>query len=294
MTDPRAPQGADAVGTPTAKSEAKPGGVPGWVWPVATVVLGLLGVGALVAASLLPSGAPAGGAVPSPAAGTSPGAASTPSVAATSRPVVTIAPSLTPGALAGGVGDTPIAELADPAWVSRVAEAAGIPERALAAYAGAALEVAQSTPGCGLGWNTVAAIGLVETEHASLGGATLASDGTVEPAIIGIPLDGKKANAVRDTDDGKLDGDTTWDRAVGPMQFIPSTWKKAAQDGNRDGVEDINNIDDAALAAAVHLCEVGGDLTQAKNWIAAVSAYNPSDEYNKKVSEAATRYATFQ
>ncbi len=41
-----------------------------------------------------------------------------------------------------------VAELADAAWVSRMAAAAGIPERALAAYAGATLRMAQDAPGC--------------------------------------------------------------------------------------------------------------------------------------------------
>jgi membrane-bound lytic murein transglycosylase B len=78
------------------------------------------------------------------------------------------------------------------------------------------------------------------------------------------------------------------------MQFIPSTWDKTAQDGNRDGKKDINQIDDAALAAALHLCEVGGDLTKPENWIAAIAAYNPSVEYNTAVAEAANRYATLR
>ena len=35
---------------------------------------------------------------------------------------------------------------------------------------------------------------------------------------------------------GRLDGDDTWDRAVGPMQFIPSTWAWSGRDGDGDGV----------------------------------------------------------
>jgi membrane-bound lytic murein transglycosylase B len=145
-----------------------------------------------------------------------------------------------------------------------------------------------------VGWNTLAAIGFVETEHASMNGATLHSDGSVTPAIIGLPLDGNGVAAVPDTDGGAVDSDPEWDRAVGPMQFIPAVWKTAAQDGNRDGATDINQIDDAALAAAMHLCEAGGDLTKAENWIAAISAYNPSIEYNNRVAEAASHYATLR
>ncbi len=43
-------------------------------------------------------------------------------------------------------------------------------------------------------------------------------------------------NATRligDTDGGALDGDPVVDRAVGPMQFIPSTWARWSRDGER-------------------------------------------------------------
>lgn len=252
-----------------------------WVWPAVTAGLALLGAGALAAAALVPS------------TGIQP-AASDPAVPI---PTATAAPTRTPTASvspAARTNDTPIAELADPAWVTRIAAAGNIPERALYAYAGAAIEVSTTSPSCGLGWNTLAAIGLVETEHGSMNNATLNPDGTVTPAIIGIPLDGNGTNPVPDTDVGKIDGDTTWDRAVGPMQFIPSTWEAAAQDGNRDGTKDINQIDDAALGTAMHLCDVGGDLTKAENWIAAINAYNPSVDYNNRVAEAATHYATLR
>jgi membrane-bound lytic murein transglycosylase B len=92
-----------------------------------------------------------------------------------------------------------------------------------------------------------------------------------------------------DTDHGQYDGGTTWDHAVGPMQFIPSTWAQAGQDGNKDGAKDINQIDDAALAAAMHLCDVGGDLSLAQNRITAISAYNDSVDYNNKVADAANQ-----
>lgn len=254
-----------------------------WFWPTLTTTLALFGVGALVAAAFMPtaSARPDAAALP------------TPTTMATVAP--TEAPPLTPSpSAASAATDTPVAELADPAWITRIAASGSIPERALYAYAGAAIEVSKTNPTCGLGWNTLAAIGLVETEHGSMNDATLRPDGTVAPAIIGIPLDGNGTIPVPDTDSGTIDGDTTWDRAVGPMQFIPSTWANAAQDGNRDGKKDINQIDDAALATAMHLCEVGGDLTQPENWIDAIRAYNPSVPYNNRVAEAANHYATLR
>lgn len=186
---------------------------------------------------------------------------------------------------------TAISQLADAGWVASTARRVGISERALAAYAGASLAVGQTHPGCGLGWNTLAAIGQVESGHGTLNGAVIDGDGIATPTILGPALDGADGVAtVSDTDRGRLDGDTTWDHAVGPMQFIPATWQKAAQDGNGDGTTDVNQIDDAALGAAVYLCDVGGDLTVAENWIAAVSAYNQSTEYNNQVAEAADTY----
>ena len=51
---------------------------------------------------------------------------------------------------------------------------------------------------------------------------------TLNP-ILGPVLNGVgDVAAIPDTDGGRWDGDTTWDRAVGPMQFIPSSWRSGA------------------------------------------------------------------
>ncbi len=118
----------------------------------------------------------------------------------------------------------------------------GIPSRAVRAYQQAAVAA-----GCGIPWTLVAAIGRVESNHGQFGGATLLSDGRSDPPIIGIPLDGRPGVAeIKDTDGGKWDGDTTYDRAVGPMQFIPSSWAIFGVDGDGDGKIDPFDIDDAA------------------------------------------------
>ncbi|WP_210648964.1 lytic transglycosylase domain-containing protein [Nocardioides sp. SYSU D00065] len=184
-----------------------------------------------------------------------------------------------------------VAELADPAWVSASAAALDIPPRALAAYAGASVAVTDTHPGCGLGWNTLAAIGEVESEHGTIGRSVLDDDGDTDPPILGVPLDGDGVAEIPDTDDGSLDQDAEWDRAVGPMQFIPSTWEEHATDGNGDGVPDVHNLDDAALTAAAYLCSTGTDLTQPDDWTAAITSYNPDAGYHNRVAEAATRYA---
>ncbi len=254
-----------------------------WLLPTAAGVLAVLGAGALIAAAFSPTGSAA-----APASAPSPTA---PMSAASAAPSRTPTPTAG-GAAAVDVQDLPISQLADPDWVSRIAQESGIPERALAAYAGAALSVAQTNPGCKIGWNTLAAIGQVESEHGTMNGAHLNDRGVATPSIIGIPLDGNGTAKVPDTDHGRYDGDSQWDHAVGPMQFIPSTWAQVAQDGNKDGAKDINQMDDAALAAALHLCDVGGDLTIAQNWITAIGAYNDSVDYNNKVAAAVTQYAS--
>jgi PKD repeat protein len=107
----------------------------------------------------------------------------------------------------------------------------------------------------------------------------LYSDGTSAPRIIGIPLNGDGTALIRDTDHGALDGDTVYDHAVGPMQFIPSTWATWGVDGNGDGVISPFNIYDAALAAADYLCAAGGDLRTSAGQVKAVLTYNDSAEY---------------
>lgn len=196
---------------------------------------------------------------------------------------------------AAGTGATsavrPLAEVADPAWVARIAAASDIPTRALAAYGGAELRLAVERPGCHLSWTTLAAIGRVESDHGRYGGGGLDAAGVASPAIVGVALAGGDTLRVRDTDGGALDGDAVWDRAVGPMQFIPSTWASAGRDGNGDGVANPQQIDDAVLAAAHYLCDAGGDLSQSANWIRAVAAYNPNIAYNNRVADAANAYA---
>lgn len=185
----------------------------------------------------------------------------------------------------------PISELPRSAWLRDASERTEIPVRVLAAYAGASLRLAQTQPECGLGWNTLAGIGAVESVHGSYLGARAEADGAVSPPIIGIPLDGSEGvMAIADTDDGELDGDAEWDRAVGPMQFIPTTWDTYAQDGNLDGRADPHQIDDAVLTAALYLCQTGGDVTTDDGWTAALSTYNRSVSYAHEVADLAESY----
>jgi membrane-bound lytic murein transglycosylase B len=181
----------------------------------------------------------------------------------------------------------------DPEQLQRVAASANIPVRALEAYAGAALRIAQEQPGCNLSWSTLAAIGRVESIHGTLGGGHIQADGWPSEPIVGVPLNGGPGvRAIRDTDGGKWDGDSTWDRAVGPMQFIPSTWRRWAVDANGDGVAHPQHIDDSSLAAARYLCASGRDLRDGRAWTDAILSYNRSESYVRTVHGWANRYAT--
>jgi len=158
---------------------------------------------------------------------------------------------------------------------------ADIPALLLSVY------TAQATACPGLPWQVVAAIGKVESDHGRFDGSSVGPDGVVSPPIIGIALNGTNGTAaIRDTDNGVYDRDSIWDRAVGPFQFIPSSWAIYRQDGNRDGVRDPHNIHDAIPAVVAHLCPYGS-VTDLE---AAIFSYNRSSEYVALVLEWATRY----
>ena len=198
------------------------------------------------------------------------------------------------GSSVASTGETALltgnAALVDAGWAGRVAAATGIPLRAMLGYAGASLALATEQPGCRLGWSTLAGLGNIESGHGTHAGSALGTDGTARPGIFGPALDGSDFAAMSDTDDGAWDGSAEWDRAVGPLQFIPATWQRWGADGNRDGLNDPQQIDDAALAAGRYLCNYG-DLALPERWRAAVFAYNHVDSYVTAVAGYANTYA---
>ncbi|MFE4692278.1 lytic transglycosylase domain-containing protein [Streptomyces sp. NPDC056749] len=158
---------------------------------------------------------------------------------------------------------------------------AGIPASVLAAYKKAEQELAGTDAACRLPWQLLAAIGKVESGQAR--GGKVDANGTTLSPILGPALNGQGFALIKDTDGGAYDGDSTHDRAVGPMQFIPSTWATWGQDGNGDGRKDPNNIYDAALAAGRYLCAGTRDLSVAADLDRAVLSYNHSTEYLRTV-----------
>ncbi|OEJ96697.1 lytic transglycosylase domain-containing protein [Streptomyces thermolilacinus] len=158
---------------------------------------------------------------------------------------------------------------------------AGIPATVLAAYKKAEQHVKNTRPGCNLPWQLLAGIGKVESGQAR--GGRVDANGTTLSPILGPVLNGNGFANISDTDDGAHDGDSRYDRAVGPMQFIPSTWADWGQDANGDGRKDPNNIYDAAQAAGMYLCANNRDLAVKADLDRAILSYNQSREYLRTV-----------
>lgn len=158
---------------------------------------------------------------------------------------------------------------------------AALPASVFAAYRRAEERLSREAPGCRLRWQLLAAIGQVESGQAR--GGRVTSDGTTVTPILGPRLDGVAYALIRDTDGGGHDGDAVYDRAVGPMQFIPSTWARWGADGNGDGRADPNNVFDAALAAGRYLCAGGRDLSVPAELDRAILGYNHSAAYLRTV-----------
>ncbi|WP_068693527.1 lantibiotic dehydratase [Thermobifida halotolerans] len=123
---------------------------------------------------------------------------------------------------------------------------------------------------------------------------------SVRPPMIGPRLDGSGAGGNLtphyDTDNGRWDGDTEYDRAVGPNQHLPSGWPAYGADGNGDGSADPHNVYDSALASARELClSAGGagvDFTDRGQLADALFRYNRSHAYVADVLAAVDRFDT--
>ena len=160
------------------------------------------------------------------------------------------------------------------------ASTSGIPSAALSAYQRAETVINAADKSCNIPWELIAAIGRVESDHGRYGGNTLTQNGVSKPGIYGIALNGKNGTqAINDTDGGQLDKDPVFDRAVGPMQFIPSTWQVVKVDADGDGQRNPQDMDDAALATAVYLCSGSDNLSTRPGQESAVMRYNHSQDY---------------
>lgn len=168
----------------------------------------------------------------------------------------------------------------------------GIPAINYDAYRSAERVLAERNPTCGISWMQIAGVGRVESSHAN-GGKADERGNLIEP-IIGLPLDGSLPGqaVITDTDGGALDGDTVYDRAVGPTQFIPSTWALYGTDGNGDGVADPQNLYDAAASTATYLCDGGTNMRDIVSATKAILRYNNSMAYVANVTAWSLAYST--
>jgi len=143
-------------------------------------------------------------------------------------------------------------------------EAGRIPAPALDAYRHAAEQFQ-------LPWSLLAGIGYIESRHT--------------PDAIGPPLDGgPNVRAIPATPYGtSLHGDPRWERAVGMMQFLPSTFRTYRDRGIAD---DPRDPADAVIAAAAYLVDSGAP----EDIRGALLAYNRSTVYVDNVLAAAARY----
>lgn len=152
-----------------------------------------------------------------------------------------------------------------------VAQVTGIPAPAVRAYVNASTRT-------GVPWQLIAGIGAIESGHGTYGGRTLLEDGHSSVPIMGPDLGGPSFTGefanIKDSDGGVLDGRTAWDRAVGPMEFLPSSfvlWQC-------EGLPDPQDLDDAACAAGRMLAS-HGDLSNPGVLRSAILSYNHSDAY---------------
>ncbi len=157
-------------------------------------------------------------------------------------------------------------------------------------FRGARLHATED-PNCGLRWQALAGIGRTESWHGTYSGGFVNPEGDLTEPIFGIALDGSNGTAViPDSDDGELDGDDTIDRAVGPMQFIPTTWVAFARDGNADGRADPQNYYDTNTTAAAYLCKQGPGLEADDGMRRAFRSYNNDGGYVELVLERTHGY----
>jgi len=137
----------------------------------------------------------------------------------------------------------------------------------------------------------VAGLGKVISDH----GGGLDPAGTTEGPIFGPRLDGRPGLAeIIDTDNGRLDGDTGYDRAVGPMQIIPLGWSGVGADSDGDGKASPRSIYDSALAAGRYLCDDEAELDGAPAQAQALFRYQRSESFVRAALGWSRAYAIRQ
>lgn len=153
-----------------------------------------------------------------------------------------------------------------------------VPFVAQVAYKTAAFELSVEQPHCGMSWDLLAGIGRVESHHANNGDVDMF--GTARHAIYGPALNGHlPGNEV------VRNGAGGYQRAQGPMQFMPGTWAHYARPGANP-----QNLFDAAYAAGNYMCSGGLDVRDPAQRTQAILRYNHSMAYVNNVLGWARSY----
>ncbi len=192
-----------------------------------------------------------------------------------------------PVLLVGALAPTSGAAATAPASTLAMAE---IPEFLLPHY--------HASPACaGLPWQVVAAVGWVESRHGRTRLDPVTKEwrgvnprtGDTEPPILGPALDGSaRTRSIPATPQSTAyTGDSRWDHAVGPMQFLTSTFRAWAVDASGDGVANANNAFDAIATAGRYLCNGNPRLDSLEG---ALRRYNNSATYVAQVKSKAMAY----
>lgn len=80
--------------------------------------------------------------------------------------------------------------------------------------------------------------------------------------------------------------------AQGPFQFIPGTWTSLGVDGDGDGVKDVNNLTDAAFAAANYAKSDGATVDKPPDsWHDFIFSYNHAEWYVQMTMQYYQYYA---
>jgi cell wall-associated NlpC family hydrolase len=164
---------------------------------------------------------------------------------------------------------------------------------ALGEIPGPLLNAYREAPACqGLPWQVIAGIGWTESHHGTIRGARLdPASGDTTPPIVGVALDGGGTAAVPVPRSGSpWHGDRVWDHAVGPMQFITTTWAAWGIDASGDGNASPHNAYDAIATAGRFLCNNRDQLPDADAVQAAIRRYNNSTAYVDAVLDKAYAY----
>lgn len=179
----------------------------------------------------------------------------------------TTAPRTTPATPA--TGPEPAVGLAVAATMTAgTPRIADIPAPAIAAYQRAATILEQADPSCGLDWLLIAAVGHVASDHGRTSRPRADAPGQ---GALGPIVRQKDGSPVADSDAGQVDGDSRFDRGVGPMAMTPMAWAVAGVDADGDGRRDPLDLDDAALGLGVLLCSDTDDLSEPAGQSAALT-----------------------